>query len=673
MRWKQFFKYLALFILLPIISWLASLISTYQSPCNIAPDGKFALAGLSKYVEAEVEEIYPKHKIYVAQSGCDIDFRGPDVKEYNRKTLEKIAGNVEVNTARGRLKPVRSITFSELDILSPDGLQKNSEDRLQQLEINQYKNQISLNTIWVLISGSLVFFMNAGFAALETGFCRIKNSATILAKNLVVFSVAAIAFWALGFGLMFGDGNPIFGTSGFFLISHPENSPTIGNAYRGVFRSLNWAAIPLGAKFFFQLTFASTAATIVSGAVAERIRFKSFFLFVPLFTICSYAVVGHWIWGGGLLQEYGFWDFAGSTVVHAVGGMAGLVGTLILRPRLGKYRDYYLSLISCPEIEALPEKGKCLVIAGKINDIYHARIFDSHGRRVIDSSVPPKSQLYQELSEIQLDIWKRNRLMSIDTQTHLVRSIMSSYNYKQFKELQDFRRVTFRNRRIESFKPDSLSFATLGCLILWLGWFGFNAGSVLEANPTAITHVLLNTAIAGATGSVGSLIGAWIYFEKPSIAFLINGILAGCVSITASCAYVGIPSAAMIGFIGGILVNFLTILLDKAEVDDPVGAIPVHLGCGFWGTLAVGLFSEGSNAYLRYGITNGNGPETGIFLGGGFSDSLLPQFIGCTAVLIYTALTSLIIWRFIGWISGGQLRISLDDERNRTSPDLIEN
>ena len=233
-------------------------------------------------------------------------------------------------------------------------------------------------------------------------------------------------------------------------------------------------------------------------------------------------------------------------------------------------------------------------------------------------------------------------------------------------------------KKIYSFRSHSLSIATLGCLILWLGWFGFNAGSTLSANSTAIAHILLNTVIAGATGSLGSLIGAWIYFEKPSIAFLINGILGGCVSITASCAFVGLPSAAIIGFIGGILVNLATAFLDKCGIDDPVGAVPIHLGCGFWGTFAVGLFSEGANVYPRYGITNAIGPETGIFLANAsnikqsFLNSLVPQAIGLVSVILYAGLISWLAWSLVDKISEGRLRIPENDERNGTDPGFLD-
>ena len=196
--------------------------------------------------------------------------------------------------------------------------------------------QVAADTVWVMVAGFLVFFMHAGFAMLESGLCRAKNTVAILYKNFGVVAVSSLAFWILGFALMFGDGSSIFGTNGFFL-SGVDNSPATGDAYKGVFSSLNWTGVPLYAKFFFQLVFAATAATIVSGCVAERIKFSSFMIFSFLLVAIIYPIQGHWIWGGGWLGGMGFLDFAGSTVVHSVGGWAGLAGIIVLGPRLGKY------------------------------------------------------------------------------------------------------------------------------------------------------------------------------------------------------------------------------------------------------------------------------------------------------------------------------------------------
>jgi len=197
--------------------------------------------------------------------------------------------------------------------------------------------QVTLDTLWVLLAGMLVFFMNLGFGLVESGFARAKNTVNIISKNFVVFAVASIAFYLIGWGLMFGDGNGLLGLKGLFMVSGADNSPAVGDAYTGVYSAISWTGVPLMAKFFFQLAFAATAATIVSGAVAERIKYGSFIVFSALLVAFVYPVVGHWIWGGGWLAGLGFWDFAGSTVVHSTGAWAALAGVLVLGPRIGKY------------------------------------------------------------------------------------------------------------------------------------------------------------------------------------------------------------------------------------------------------------------------------------------------------------------------------------------------
>jgi len=197
--------------------------------------------------------------------------------------------------------------------------------------------KVAIDTVWVLIAAFLVFFMNLGFGLVESGFCRAKNCVNILFKNFVVFAVSSIAFLALGFGVMFGDGNPLLGLKGLLFVTGADNSPALGAAYQGVYSALNWTGVPLWAKFFFQLVFAGTAATIVSGAVAERIKFKAFIIFTLFMVGVIYPIGGHLIWGGGWLASKGFLDFAGSTVVHSIGGWAALAGIIVLGPRIGKY------------------------------------------------------------------------------------------------------------------------------------------------------------------------------------------------------------------------------------------------------------------------------------------------------------------------------------------------
>src|SRR3989338_3918324 len=197
--------------------------------------------------------------------------------------------------------------------------------------------KVAADTVWTLLTAFLVFWMNAGFALVESGFCREKNCVNILAKNFIVFAISSIAYWVVGYGLMFGNGTGFIGREGLWFLSGADNSPATGAAYQGAYAALNWTGIPLLAKFFFQLVFAGTAATIVSGAVAERIKFFSFIVFSLVITAVIYPVVGHWIWGGGWLASKGFLDFAGSTQVHSIGGWAALAGIIVLGPRLGKY------------------------------------------------------------------------------------------------------------------------------------------------------------------------------------------------------------------------------------------------------------------------------------------------------------------------------------------------
>jgi ammonium transporter, Amt family len=410
--------------------------------------------------------------------------------------------------------------------------------------------KVALDTLWVSLAAFLVFFMNAGFCMLETGFCRQKNAVNVLSKNLIVFALATVAFWAIGFGLMFSKGTPFIGLTGFFL-QGADNSPALGDAYKGVFDSLNWAGVPLAAKFLFQLAFAGTAATIVSGAVAERIKFLDFLIFSVLLVGIAYAITGHWIWGGGWLYKAGFFDFAGSTVVHCVGGWAALMGAAFLGPRIGKYQGR--------DTVALP--------------------------------------------------------------------------------------------------GHNMSIATLGCLILWLGWFGFNPGSVMAADPGAITHIALTTNMAGAVGGITATAVAWLYLGKPDLSMIINGILAGLVAVTASCAYINMNSAAIIGLIAGVLVVFAVTFFDKIRIDDPVGATSVHLVCGIWGTLAVGLFAEGPGVYSWY--TEGLGPVKGLFAGGGFTQ-LGIQLLGVVAVGGFTVVISSIFWLVLKATLG--IRVSPQEE-----------
>ena len=404
--------------------------------------------------------------------------------------------------------------------------------------------KVAMDTMWVMVTAFLVFFMNAGFGCVESGLCRAKNAVNILGKNFVVFGFSTIAYWIVGFAIMFGDGSPFMGTTGW-LVTGADNSPAVLSAYQGVYGSLNWTGVPLLAKFFFQLVFAGTAATIVSGCVAERIHYKSFMLFTLVLVGISYPITGHWIWGGGWLAAMGMRDFAGSSVVHCVGGWAGLAGIIMLGPRLGKYKK--------------------------------------------DGTVQP-------------------------------------------------------------IPGHSMGLVFIGGLVLWFGWFGFNPGSTMAVDPRAISHVAMTTNLACCTAIISSTVLAWLMLGKPDFTMTVNGALAGLVAITAPCAFVTVSGAALIGFIGGIIAVLAVFFFDKMKLDDPVGALSVHLANGLWGTIAVGLFAFSEMP---------GGGASGLFYGGGFA-SLKAQLIGCVAVGGFTLVLSLVAWGIIKAIFG--LRVDPEDE-----------
>ncbi|MBI2148997.1 MAG: ammonium transporter [Acidobacteria bacterium] len=408
--------------------------------------------------------------------------------------------------------------------------------------------KVAMDTMWTLVTAFLVFFMNLGFALVESGLCRAKNTANILAKNYIVFAISSVAFLLLGFGLMFGDGNPFFGTSGLWFAGGADNSPLTADAYQGVYGALNWTSTPLWAKFFFQLVFAGTAATIVSGAVAERIKFGAFFLFSFVMVGLLYPVAGHWIWGGGWAAQAGMLDFAGSTVVHSIGGWAALAGAIMLGPRIGKYG----------------KDGRTLPIPGH-----------------------------------------------------------------------------------------SLTSATIGVFVLWFGWFGFNPGSTMGADWASIAHIAVTTNTAAATASISALLMMWIIGGKPDLSMTLNGGLAGLVAITAPCAFVSVGSAFIIGLIAGILVVAAVFFFDKVHVDDPVGAISVHLVNGVFGTLALGLFANPTVCPAA------SVAKPGLLMGGGMAQ-LLPQIYGILGVGAYVFGGALIAWTIIKAVVG--LRVSREEE-----------
>ena len=395
-----------------------------------------------------------------------------------------------------------------------------------------------IDTFWVLLAAILVFFMNLGFAAVEAGFARAKNTVNILSKNFIVFAVSSLGFLLLGWGLMFGGDNPFVGTSHLFIL---------GGGDLSFYDSTLTSNVPFWGKFFFQLVFCGTAATIVSGAVAERIKYVAFIIFSFVLTLIIYPIVGHWVWGGGWLSDMGFMDFAGDAVVHSLGGWGALSGALILGPRIGKYG----------------KDGKAKAIPGH-----------------------------------------------------------------------------------------SMSLAVIGLFVLWLGWFGFNPGSTMSfQNPADVVSILMTTNTAAIAAVLTSTITSWIYLGKPDLGMTINGCLAGLVGITGSCAYVSVLSSLIIGAIAGVLVVFLVVFFDKIKIDDPVGATSVHLGCGTFGTLCVGLFAQ-------EGLTSLS-TRNGLFFGGGFG-LLGTQIVGILAIGIFGFVTTALVWLALKKTIG--IRVSTEEE-----------
>lgn len=338
-----------------------------------------------------------------------------------------------------------------------------------------------VDVLWTCLAAFLVFFMQAGFALVEAGFTRAKSACNIIMKNLMDFSIGSLAFWLVGFGLMFGaSAGGWVGTNGFLFDADASDSILGG--------SFGWAFL------IFQTVFAATAATIVSGAMAERTKFVSYLIYSIAITVIVYPIFGSWCWNGlvgagdqnGWLETMGFLDFAGSTVVHSIGGWCALAGAIVIGARRGKYKD-----------------GKPVPIQGH-----------------------------------------------------------------------------------------NIPLAALGVFILWLGWFGFNPGSTTAVGGGGFAKIAVTTNLSAAAGAITAMITTWVMFGKPDVSFALNGALAGLVAITAGCDIMSPAMAALTGAIGGIIVVFSCIAIEKAGIDDPVGAVSVHGVCGAWGTLAIGLFSS---------------------------------------------------------------------------------
>ena len=386
----------------------------------------------------------------------------------------------------------------------------------------------TVNNLWILIAAALVFIMHLGFASLEAGLVRKKNTVNILFKNAMIIGIGLLTYYLVGFNLMYpGEvfAGTMFGFAGFGAIS-PE----------GAAGGIEYAdgAYSYYSDFIFQAMFAATCATIVSGAVAERIKLESFLIFAAIFVALVYPIIGMWKWGGGWLDtmETPFYDFAGSTIVHVAGGFAALAGAIVLGPRAGKYTK--------TGIKAIP--------------------------------------------------------------------------------------------------GHSLPFAAVGVFLLWFGWFGFNGGSVLSADPGAVSLVFVTTSLSAAGGAIGAFIMSYILFKTHDLSMVLNGILGGLVGITAGADLMTNPSwAILIGFIAGVIIPLSVVFFDKIKIDDPVGATSVHLVCGVWGTLAVGLFGE------KAGIAQ-----------------LFSQIIGVAAVGIFAFICSFLIFYTLKKTIG--IRVSNDHE-----------
>ena len=385
------------------------------------------------------------------------------------------------------------------------------------------------STIWVVLAAILVIFMQAGFSVLEAGLTRMKNVGHIAAKNVLILAIVSIVYYLVGFGMAFGDGgNGVIGGSGF--VPSVDELLTIGEA------PFSWfSAVPGAAGYLFEVAFAAVSLAIVWGAMAERTKLWVYFAFGAVFTLI-YSLVSHWIWSpDGWLFAKGMQDFAGSTVVHYQGALAGLAGALLLGPRLGKFVD-----------------GKAQPIPGH-----------------------------------------------------------------------------------------NMAFTTLGVIILWFGWFGFNAGSTLSVDFGGVgffAYVALNTNLAAAAGVLGAVATSWIVIKKPDLSMMLNGAIAALVAITAACAFVAPWAAILIGFVAGVIVVLGSLLVEKVGIDDPVGALAAHGMSGVWGTLSLGFLAVPS---LADKLATGKG---GLFYGGGLHQ-LGVQALGLAAIGAFTFTASfLVLW-----------------------------
>ena len=388
-------------------------------------------------------------------------------------------------------------------------------------EVSQ--EMFTVNNTWMLVATFLVFIMHLGFACLESGLTQAKNTVNILFKNTGIVAIGLLTYAVVGFNLMYPGDFSLGQFFGFAGVGLDPGSDGLTSAYN--------VGYTYWTDFIFQAMFAATAATIVSGAVAERIKLGPFLIFTTIYVALIYPIAGSWKWGAGWLDQMGFYDFAGSTLVHSVGGWGALAGIIVLGPRLGKY-----------------VKGQIRPVAGH-----------------------------------------------------------------------------------------SMPLATIGVFLLWLGWFGFNGGSVLSADPGLVSLVFVTTSLAAAAGIMGAMLVSWSVQHKPDLSMVLNGALAGLVGITAGADTVSVNSAIIIGLVAGVIVVFAVLAIDRAKLDDPVGAVSVHLVCGIWGTLAVGIFSTNAD------------------------HAFMTQLIGVGAYGVFCFPAALLIFYGLKTVTG--LRVSPEEER----------
>ncbi|MFT6333276.1 MAG: Amt family ammonium transporter [Halioglobus sp.] len=393
---------------------------------------------------------------------------------------------------------------------------------LESLSIAVTEAEFTTSNLWILLAAALVFIMHLGFSALESGFVRKKNVVNILYKNMMIIAIGLLTYWFIGFNLMYPGEN----AGGYFNLPKLMLNPVASDLTSAYGAYTYWT------DFIFQAMFAATGATIVSGAVAERIKLESFLVFALVFVSLIYPIVGFWKWGAGWLDALGFYDFAGSTLVHSVGGWAALAGIIVLGPRKGKYT----------------EKG------------------------------------------------------------------------------------------MRAIRGHNMPLAALGVFLLWFGWYGFNGGSVLSADPGLVSLVFVTTSLAAAAGAIGAALTGFIMFRTHDISLVMNGILGGLVGITAGADVISINGSVVVGLIAGILIPLAVTFFDKMKLDDPVGATSVHLVCGIWGTLAVAIFGT---------LDDGVG-------------TLSAQLIGIAACGVFTFALSFALFYIIKLTIG--LRVSEEEE-----------